>query len=207
MQTNTLHVVVVDDDPAIRASLKALLEQVAIQVSVFPRAEEFLTHFQPSHYDCVLLDMRMPGMGGLQTIREIRAKDPHQCIVVITGYGDVPTAVESMKTGAIDFLEKPFSPTLLIDRVRQAVMRTRQLKQESPGSSAQKPDLSILSQREAEILDLLMSGLSNKEIAHKLVLSEKTVSAHRIHILEKLGVTSIVQLARHLGPESASSKS
>ncbi len=206
MQNDHIHVVVVDDDPGVRASLKALLEQVEIEVTAFPRAEEFLAQFDSNRFDCVLLDMRMPGMGGLQTIREIRAKDPHQCIVVITGYGDVPTAVESMKTGAIDFLEKPFSPTLLIDRVRQAVIRTRQVKQESASTGGHKVDLSVLSQRENEILEMLMNGLSNKEIAHKLALSEKTISAHRIHILEKLGVTSIVQLARHLGPESASSK-
>jgi FixJ family two-component response regulator len=189
-------VFVVDDDPAMRDSLRWLIESTGVQVETFADAQTFLARIRPEVPGCLVLDVRMPGMSGLDLQSELARRGIGLPTIVVTGHAEVPMAVRAVKAGAIDFIEKPFSDQLLLDRVRQGIEMDRLARH----GRAQRADvlrrLSLLTQREREVLDLVVAGRANKEIAAALRLSPKTVEVHRAHVMEKMQASSVAELVR-----------
>jgi two-component system response regulator FixJ len=189
-------VFVVDDDPAMRDSLRWLIESTGVQVETFPDAQTFLARIRPELPGCLVLDVRMPGMSGLDLQAELTRRGIGLPTIVLTGHAEVPMAVRAVKAGAIDFIEKPFSDQLLLDRVGQGIEMDREARE----SRARRADvlrrLSLLTQREREVLDLVVGGRANKEIAATLGLSTKTVEVHRSHVMDKMRASSVAELVR-----------
>ena len=187
---------VVDDDAALRRSLLFLLDSVGWRAQAHASAEEFLAAYQPGVPGCLVLDIRMPGMSGLELQQVLRAQGQALPIIFITGHGDVSLAVQAMKQEACDFLEKPFKDQALLDAVTQAVRRScRELAAEGRRSQAHAL-LKRLSPREREVALRVARGLPNKLIARELDISEKTVHVHRQHVMEKTHTGSAAELAR-----------
>lgn len=189
-------VYVVDDDAAMRKSISALLETVDHRFETFDSAAAFLEQFDPDVPGCLVVDIRMPQMTGLALIKELEQRGSSLPAIVITAYGDVPTAVDAMKNGAIDFLEKPFNGSVFLERVQQAVEQGRRASRQRQSAERLQEQLDGLSRRERQVLAMLVDGMLNKQIAQKLGLSEKTVSAHRTRLQEKMHVTTIVELVQ-----------
>ena len=189
-------VFVIDDDPAMRDSLRWLIESTGIQVETFADAQTFLARIRPDVPGCLVLDVRMPGMSGLDLQSELARRGIGLPTIVVTGHAEVPMAVRAVKAGAIDFIEKPFSDQLLLDRVRQGIEMDRLAR----AGRAQRADvlrrMSLLTQREREVLELVVAGRANKEIAAALRLSPKTVEVHRAHVMEKMQASSVAELVR-----------
>jgi hypothetical protein len=187
---------VVDDDDAVRTSLRLLLKSVGLPVETFSSAQEFLDAFDSERAGCLVLDIRMPGMSGLelqQKLNEMHAIIP---IVFITGHGDVPMAVEAMQHGAIDFIQKPFRDQELIDRINQA-RETDQKNREGLGErDAIIKRMGQLTPREREVLNLVIKGKANKVIAFDLNVSQRTVEIHRARVIEKMEASSLAHLVR-----------
>ena len=197
-------VYVVDDDEAVRDSLQFLLEP-SYQVATFDSAEAFLTGYDPQAIACLILDVRMPGMSGLQLQEELVARGSHLPVVFITGHGDVPMAVATMKKGAADFIEKPFEQAALRSLVERMLERARddaaRLERERMNSAL----LARLTAREQQVLERIVSGRLNKQIADDLGISIKTVEAHRANIMDKLNAGTVADLMRvALGTGAAS---
>lgn len=187
-------VFVVDDDEAVRDSLHWLLEARNLEVRSFASGAAFLAAVSPQWRGCVVLDVRMPGIGGFEVFDSMRAMGITLPTVFLTGHGDVPMAVDLLKNGAFDFFEKPFNDNKLMDRVEQALAASRQA-----GARAEvRERLAALSQREREVLDLILDGKMNKVIADQLGISMRTVEVHRAHIFSKMNVKTAVELARLL---------
>ncbi|VWC70097.1 MULTISPECIES: response regulator transcription factor [Burkholderia] len=187
---------VVDDDEAVRVSLRWLLESVGHQVDVFSNGREFLSGADPKIPGCLLLDIRMPYMGGFELQESMRAAGFRLPIIFLTAHGDIPMTVRAMKGGAYDFLEKPYNDQDLIDKVADALkVGLREYRQAQADSQTQGL-LKQLSAREREVFDLLIEGKASKVIAAELNISYKTVEVHRAHIREKLGATSLAELVR-----------
>jgi len=189
-------VFVVDDDEAVRASLQLLLKSLGIRAITHGSAAEFLAEYEPEHPGCIILDVRMPGMGGLELQDELNRRGAVIPIIFITGHGDVPMAVEAMQHGAIDFLQKPFSDKDLTDRIHEALsidLRNRALLDEKDMIRAR---LAALTPREIQVLRLVALGKSNKAIAGDLELSQRTVELHRAHLMDKMGASSLAHLVR-----------
>ncbi len=194
MHDRTVHVV--DDDAGFRASLRAMLEANGFVVAEYGDGHAFLEAITPAPQGCVLVDVRMPGMDGfaLQTrLRELAIEIP---VIVITGAADVAMAVRAMKAGAVDFLEKPFKPSALIEAIRLARSRTAAQSDCEPEVAAFRERLPQLTEREREILEGIVAGLPFKVIAYRLGISPRTVEVHRAHIGDKLGVTGLSNLVR-----------
>jgi FixJ family two-component response regulator len=196
MMTHSGTVFVVDDDPAMRESLRWLLESVSLPVETFASAEEFLDDFDSARAGCLVLDVRMPGMSGLALQQELVSRGASIPVVFITAYGDIPLAVRACKAGAVDFIEKPFSDRRLLDLVREALDRDQ-------AASAEKAELGVfavrmtsLTAREREIMDLVVEGMTNKDMAAALGVSPRTVEVHRARLMTKLGVDSVASLVR-----------
>jgi RNA polymerase sigma factor (sigma-70 family) len=189
-------VFVVDDDPAMRDSLRWLLESVGLQVQTYATAAEFLAGRDPSTPGCLVLDVRMPGMSGLDLQEELRRRHTDLPTIVVTGHAEVPMAVRAVKAGAIDFIEKPFSDQLLLDRVRQALEIDRQEREARARREEARRRVGHLTPREREVLDLVVAGRANKEIASALGLSPKTVEVHRARVMEKMEVDSLADLIK-----------
>ena len=189
-------VFVVDDDAAVRDAMQWLIESVGLSVRVFPSAPEFLDAYDTRMPGCLLLDMRMPGMSGLALQQQLVERGINLPVIVITGHGDVQMAVQAMKLGAVEFIEKPFSDDLLLDRIQQAVQYDAQRRQADAHHREARALVDKLSAREREVLEELLKGKANKEVAVALNISVKTVEVHRAHINEKLGVHSVVALVR-----------
>lgn len=189
-------VFVLDDEAAIRDSLRFLLESVGLRVETFADAGEFLASWSPERPGCLVLDVRMRGMSGLELQDELVRRGVHLPTIVITGHGDVPMAVRAMKSGALDFLQKPFGDQALVDRVHQALEIDRDARRDLAERTRVSARLSILTPREREIAELLVDGKANKEIASDLGLSTRTVEGHRAHIMDKLAVDSFAELVR-----------
>ena len=189
-------VYVVDDDEAVRDSLKWLLEGNHYQVACFARAEDFLVRYDPARIGCLILDVRMPGMSGLELQEELSVRGANLPILFITGHGDVPMAVTVMKKGAVDFIEKPFNEGDLrasVERmlaVAETEAETRRRVQERDSL------LSRLTARERQVLDCIVAGRLNKQIADDLGISIKTVEAHRANIMDKLNAGTVADLLR-----------
>lgn len=188
---------VVDDDAGLRRSLRFLLESVGWRVQLHASAEEFLAvAAPPAQPSCLLLDIRMPAMSGLELQQVLRERGIALPILFMTGHADVSMAVQAMKSGASDFIEKPFKDQVVLDAVAAAIRRSAEALQESRKRSAAGTALAGLSPREQEVARLVARGQPNKLIAAALGISEKTVHIHRQHVMEKAGVSSAAELAR-----------
>lgn len=189
---------VVDDDPGLRRSLRFLLDSVGWTVQLHASAEEFLDvvaapQTQPC---CLLLDIRMPSMSGLELQQVLRGRGIDLPILFMTGHADVSMAVQAMKSGAIDFIEKPFNDQKVLDAVAAAIRQSAEAIDEAGRRHAAGAMLALLSPREQEVARLVAQGQPNKQIASSLNISEKTVHIHRQHVMEKAGVSSAAELAR-----------
>ena len=189
-------VYVVDDDEAVRDSLKWLLEANRYQVSCFARAEDFLAQYDAAKTACLILDVRMPGMSGLELQEQLVARGANLPILFITGHGDVPMAVATMKKGAVDFIEKPFNESDLRASVER-MLAAAETEAESRRRDRQRDTLlSRLTARERQVLDCIVAGRLNKQIADDLGISIKTVEAHRANIMDKLNAGTVADLLR-----------
>ena len=186
-------VFVVDDDPSIRAALIRLFQSVGLGCHTFSSAQEFLQHYSMDQIACLVLDVRLPGVSGLDLQRELTQTSMPIPIIFLTGYGDVPMTVRALKAGAVEFLTKPFHDQDLLDAVQQALDRGRLARQEQAEIAGLRQRCESLTPREQEVLALLVRGLSNPEICEQLVISEATAKTHVAHILQKLGLRDRVQ--------------
>ena len=189
-------VFVVDDDQAMRNSLKWLIESVGVRVESFASADDFLAGYQPGRSGCLVLDVRMPGMSGLDLQEYLVEHNIQIPAVIITGHGDVPMAVRAMKSGAIDFIEKPFNDEVLLDAIRRAIAYEEQQRSHYSENLRIKERLAHLTPREHEVMEMVTDGRSNKEIANSLGVSAKTIEAHRARVMEKMQAGSLAELVR-----------
>jgi RNA polymerase sigma factor (sigma-70 family) len=187
-------VFVVDDDFAMRDALIQLLEAAGLQVESHADGPAFLAAYGQGRSGCLLLDMAMPGMTGLQVQAELNARGLTVPILFLTGHGDIPMAVRAVQSGAVDFLEKPIQGAALIERVQRALALDQESRQSQEQIQAVQQRYSRLSPREREVMALAVSGLTCKEIAKKLDLSPRTVEVHRTHIMHKMAASSLAEL-------------
>jgi two-component system response regulator FixJ len=196
-------VFIVDDDPAIRKSLHLLIEMIGLPVRTFPSAASFLDICKPGDPGCLILDIRMPGMNGLDLQRELIRRGIGLPIIVLTGYGDVPSAIRALKSGAVEFLEKPVEDDVLLEHVRRALFLDAKHRRERNEDELVLQRIETLTPRELEVLQLVVDGLSSKEIGHRLHVTCKTVEAHRLRIMKKMQTESVADLVRAVvGAES-----
>lgn len=189
-------VFVVDDDQAIRSSLEWLIESIGLQVETYATADEFMNSYYPGRSGCLLLDVRMPGMSGLELQEHLAQKQIRIPVIIITGHGDVPMAVRAMKSGAVDFIEKPFNDELLLESIRKALAVDEKQRQVQSQRARIAARLAHLTPREHEVMIMVTEGRSNKEIALDLGVSAKTVEAHRARVMEKMEAGSLAELVR-----------
>ncbi|MEW8507825.1 MAG: response regulator transcription factor [Candidatus Thiodiazotropha sp.] len=194
--TNPPTVFVVDDDQAMRNSLKWLIESVSMQVETFDSADAFINSYYPGRSGCLLLDVRMPGMSGLELQEYLRDNQIAIPVIIITGHGDVPMAVRAMKSGAIDFIEKPFNDELLLESIRHALALDVKQRDMQAQRAEIATRLARLTPREHEVMVMVTNGKANKEIASSLGVSAKTVEAHRARVMEKMQANSLAELVR-----------
>jgi FixJ family two-component response regulator len=189
-------VIVVDDDPEVRESLVSLLRSVGLQVRALASVPEFLQHGRPDGPACLVLDIRLPGRSGLDLQRELTESSIRVPIIFITGYGDVPTTVQAMKAGAVEFLTKPFSDDALLNALRQAVERSRVALGYEAEMQALRDCYASLTHRERQVMALVVSGLLNKQVGGELGISEITVKAHRGKVMQKMKADSLPELVK-----------
>ena len=191
-------VYVVDDDAAVRDSLGYLLESVGLAVVTCAAAGAFMDRYDPNRPGCLVTDVRMPGMSGIDLQAHLRRVAPDLPVIIVTGHGDVPMAVRAMKAGAYDFIEKPYNDQALLDVVQTAVADSRRAAGARAETAEVLSRLSTLTPREREVLDLVADGLSNKGVARHLGISGKTVETHRARVMEKMQAGSLAELLRLL---------
>lgn len=189
-------VCIVDDDPAVRDSLRWLLLAENLNVETYASAREFEDNYDPSKPGCLVLDIRMPGMSGLDLYDRLVARGSGLPVIIITGHGDVPSAVRAMRRGAVDFIEKPFDDVVLVDRIRQAIERDTVNRRDEARRASVSARLSSLTPREREVLGLVVAGYANKQVAAHLCLSPKTIEIHRANVMKKMRVDSLAQLVQ-----------
>jgi FixJ family two-component response regulator len=187
-------VFIVDDDPAVRDSLRWLLESMRLKVATFESAEAFLKFYTMHMVGCLILDVRMPGMSGLQLQQHLTKQQYSVPIIFITGHGDIPMAVRAMQAGAMYFLEKPFEDQMLLDYVNEALALDKENQQARIRLTMIQARIANLTEREHEVMDLVINNHSNKEMAEKLGVSVKTVEFHRSHMMDKMHATSLIDL-------------
>ena len=189
-------VFVVDDDPAVLDGIRMLLEEIDLTVETFTSARAFLDRVDADAPGCLVLDIRMPGMSGLELQRELVERTYALPIIIVSGHGHIPMAVSTVQHGALDFMEKPFSPQHLIDRVQQALGEDLHRREIGERRRHVRSRLATLTPREREILDRMLSGHSSRQIALDLALSHKTINNHRTHVMRKMGAGSVLDLVR-----------
>ena len=189
-------VFVIDDDESIREALQSLIRSVGLSVATFASAHEFLQSKRPDVPACLILDVRMPGLSGLDLQRDLTAADIHIPIIFITGHGDIPMSVRAMKAGAVEFLTKPFRDQDLLDAIQHALDRDRRARLQQADSADLRNRFHSLTPREAEVFELVVKGLLNKQIALQLGTSEITIKLHRRQVMEKMQADSLADLVR-----------
>lgn len=198
-------VFVVDDDEAVRESLRYLIASVDLEVKTFSSATEFLDAYRPNMPGCLVVDVRMPGMSGLELQRQLSDRSINLPVIIITGHGDVDMAVRAMKSGAFDFIQKPFNDQVLLDLIQAALDKNTRAAEADAERASIAEKLSQLTEREREVLNGIVEGSSNKDIASRLNLSEKTIEFHRSKVMRKMSANSLAELTRkvfiaQLGP-------
>jgi RNA polymerase sigma factor (sigma-70 family) len=189
-------VFVVDDDPSVRSSLKFLMSSVGLQVESFDSADALLQRKLPDAPSCLVLDVRLRGLSGLDFQRELAARNCHMPIIFITGHGDIPMSVRAMKAGAVEFLTKPFRDQDLLDAVRIALEKDRGRRERKKEVSDLKERFNSLTPREQKVISLVVSGMLNKQIADQLGTAENTVKVHRSRAMEKMQAQSVAELVK-----------
>jgi FixJ family two-component response regulator len=189
-------VFVVDDDPSVRKALGRLLRSAGLRAEAFASAQDFLAQERPDAPGCLVLDVQMPGLSGLELQRTLDEENVRLPIVFITGHGDIPMSVRAMKAGAADFLPKPFDDQNLLDAVRQAVAKDTEARRQRADLSVLQERVESLTHREREVLGLVVSGMLNKQIGHRLGVTEKTVKVHRGQVMRKMQAGSLAELVR-----------
>lgn len=190
-------VFVVDDDEAMRDSIRWLLESVSLSARMFNSANDFLNASDLCQPGCILLDVRMPGMSGMELLEQLKEHGILQPVIIITGHGDVPMAVRALKHGAFDFIQKPFNGQELLDRVNAALKVDRENRQHHEEIEDLRSHFDVLTTREREIMEHVVAGNSSKTIGKKLGISSRTVDIHRSNIMKKLNIRSIAELVQY----------
>jgi len=189
-------IMVVDDDSGVRNSMRSLLKSVGLESALYASAQEFLAAYQPVQPGCLVLDIRMPGMSGLELQQQLNLRGAVIPVIFMTGHGDIPMAVEAMQHGAFDFLQKPFRDQDLLDRIQRAIVKDTEQRQTLGETARIKAHVESLTAREREVLDLMTQGKQNKSIAQDLGVSPRTVEIHRARVMEKMNAQSVAQLVR-----------
>jgi FixJ family two-component response regulator len=189
-------VFVIDDDESMREALKSLIRSVGLRVETFASAQEFLESRRPNVAACLILDVRMPGLSGLDLQRDLVERNIHIPIIFITGHGDIPMSVRAMKAGAVEFLTKPFRDQDLLDAIQQALDRDRLARSHQAETAELHHRYQSLTPRESEVFGLVVKGLLNKQIALQLGTSEITIKLHRRQVMEKMDAASLADLVR-----------
>jgi two-component system response regulator FixJ len=192
-------VYLVDDDPAIRDSLGLLLRSVGLKSEVYPSALAFLEAYDPDRHACLVADIRMPGLSGLELQQRLNERQAEIPIIFITGHGDVPMAVNAMKSGAMDFIQKPFRDQDLLDRINKALEQDLELRRRRSEEQAIRERLAALTPRETEVMWRVVRGQANKVIALDLGVSQRTVELHRARVMRKLKMRSLAELVSAVG--------
>ncbi len=187
-------VFVIDDDAAMRETLGSLFRSVGLRVELFGSAREFAEFRMPDIASCLVLDIRLPGVSGLEFQTELAAKDIRIPIIFMTGHGDIPMSVKAMKAGAIDFLTKPFREQDILDAVIRSLERDQERRDSEKGVAELRSRFASLTSREQEVIALVLNGLMNKQIAGKLGVTEITVKVHRGHMMQKMKARSVIEL-------------
>jgi len=189
-------VFIVDDDDAVRRFLSGLVHSIDLRVEAHASAQDFLDAYEPGCPGCLLLDVRMPGMSGLELQRELAGHSIDLPVIILTGHGNVPVAVQAMKAGAVDFIEKPFNNELLLDRIQTAVAQSMRADTGQAKRNEILGRVALLTPRERQVFDLVVAGESNKGVARRLSISEKTVEIHRGNVMKKMRAKSLASLVR-----------
>ena len=189
-------VFVIDDDPSVRRGLRRLLKSAGFEVQTFAAAGEFLAQTVPDVTGCIVLDVQMPGLGGLDLQRRLAEKNARLPIVFLTGHGDIPMAVRAMRAGAVDFMAKPFDSSELLNSVRKALAAHAAVRQTEAEVAAIRQRAESLSPREREVMALVVDGMANKETGSQLGVTEKTVKVHRARVMRKMQADSLAELVR-----------
>ena len=187
---------IVDDDPSVRSALMVLLSGEGYQVTSFVEGDAFLSAARLRTPECVLIDVHLPGLSGLEVLRKLDAQHYPAPILVISGRGDIPTAVDAIRSGALDFIEKPFDPNTVVTRVRDAIGAWHNVNREDSILSREFPGHDKLTARERDVLERIARGASNKEAGRELGISPRTIEVHRARIMEKLGAKNAADLVR-----------
>ncbi|HEY7673253.1 MAG TPA: response regulator transcription factor [Gammaproteobacteria bacterium] len=187
---------IVDDDAAVRDALALLLRTVRLPCRTYASADEFLSAYTPRRVECLVADVRMPGLSGLELQQELAERHLDIPIIFITGHGDIPMAVKTMKSGAIDFIQKPFRDQDLLDRIHQALQIAQSSQDARREISTIQERVSRLTPREREVMDKVVKGCANKVIAMDLGVSQRTVELHRARVMQKMGARSLAELVR-----------
>jgi two-component system response regulator FixJ len=189
-------VFIVDDEEGVRDSLQRLIQSVNIRTEAYASAPDFLAAYHPDKWGCLLLDIRMPGMSGLELQQKLATERITLPVLIITGYGDVPSAVRAMKTGAFEFIEKPFNKQTLLEKIQRAIESHQQHRETNAKRINVAERIDTLTPREIEVMRRVVSGQANKVIAFDLGISKKTVEAHRARVMEKMNVRTVAELVR-----------
>ena len=194
MMASTAIVFVIDDDASMRKSLKRLLDAACYKVELFTSASEFLARSAHDGPSCVVVDVRMPELNGIDFQKALIEGSREEQLVFITGHGDIPMCAQAMKAGAVDFLPKPFKPKQLLESVERALTRSAEQRRRASAKTHARDLIERLTPREHEVMQLVATGMLNKQVGAELGMAEKTVKTHRAHVMQKLGITSVAEL-------------